>query len=64
MDLITEFYCSQCQRPLRKSGAMDENHAWCDECEAVVKTTQFRTKAWIIGVVLVIVGNLLFRLWI
>ena len=64
MDSLTDFYCSQCRRPLNKAGAMDENHAWCDSCESVVRTSQMRTKGWVIGAVVVMVGNLLFRLWI
>lgn len=59
MKRLTEFYCHQCKDELTKSVAMDDQHAWCDSCKAVVVRSWFRCQPWIVGVAIVVLG-----LWI
>ncbi|MFN3189521.1 MAG: hypothetical protein ACE361_03275 [Aureliella sp.] len=63
MQQLTDFYCDQCRKPLSQKVAMDDNHAWCECCKAVVVKSNLRMQPWMLGVIVALAGCFVLRIW-
>ena len=64
LPLFSPCYCSNCKSALDQSSVIDDRHAWCPDCTAVVKTSWFQVPSWTVGVVVLLALLCNFCFWL
>lgn len=54
LPVLSACYCGKCKTPLTRDRVIDDQHAWCPNCNATVKSSAFQVPSWIIGVVAIL----------
>jgi hypothetical protein len=50
LPVLSPCYCGQCKLPLDQTCVIDDQHAWCQDCDACVETSWFQVPSWTVGV--------------
>lgn len=55
-------YCDRCKKSLSDSHLVDKRNVWCPKCESLVRPSSIRMESWVLGVVVILLGNSMFHL--
>ena len=57
LPILSPCYCGKCKKPLPSMCVVDDHHAWCDDCDSIVRTSWTQVPGWTVGVLVCLIAT-------